>query len=156
MMTETGFRAPTVCSLVGITYRQLDYWARTGLITPSLQNASGSGTQRVYSFTDLVQLKMIRRLKDAGMSLPKIRSAMDTLRTHLGDDHNLADVTIVSEGDAIYAATSPDEVIDLVRRGQGVFAMAVGPLHAELEADVDELYPRGEVVALNPHIAEAT
>lgn len=154
-MTETGFRAPTVCSLVGITYRQLDYWARTGLITPSLQDASGSGTQRVYSFTDLVQLKMIRRLKDAGMSLPKIRSAMDTLRAHLGDDHNLADVTIVSEGDAIYAATSPDEVIDLVRRGQGVFAMAVGPLHAELEADVDELFPRGRVVALNP-IAEAT
>lgn len=156
MMTETGFRAPTVCSLVGITYRQLDYWARTGLITPSLQDASGSGTQRVYSFTDLVQLKMIRRLKDAGMSLPKIRTAMDTLRRHLGTDHNLADVTIVSEGDTIYAATSPDEVIDLVRRGQGVFAMAVGPLHAELEADVDELFPQGDVVALNPPIAEAT
>ena len=66
-MTQQGFRAPHVCSLVGITYRQLDYWARTELITPSMQQAHGSGSQRLYSFTDVVQLKMIRRLKDAGM-----------------------------------------------------------------------------------------
>jgi DNA-binding transcriptional MerR regulator len=155
-MTEAGFRAPTVCSLVEITYRQLDYWARTGLITPSLQDANGSGSQRLYSFTDLVQLKMIKRLKDAGMSLPKIRSAMETLRTHVGEHRSLADITIVADGSTIYAATSPDEVIDLVRRGQGVFAMAVGPLHAELEAEVDELYPSGDVVHLAPPVAEAT
>lgn len=153
-MTEAGFRAPTVCSLVDITYRQLDYWARTDLITPSLQAAKGSGSQRLYSFTDVIQLKMIKRLKDAGMSLPKIRSAMETLREHLGD--NLADVTIVADGASIYAATSPDEVIDLLRRGQGVFAMAVGPLREELEADVEELFPEGEVVAFVRPIAEAT
>ena len=73
---ELGYRAPQVCKLVGITYRQLDYWARTDLMVPALQRASGSGTQRLYSFTDVVQLKVIKRLLDAGMSLKKIRSAV--------------------------------------------------------------------------------
>ena len=154
-MTDHGFRAPEVCALVDITYRQLDYWARTDLITPSLASAKGSGSQRLYSFTDVVLLKMIKGLKDAGMSLPKIRTAMDTLRDHLGDDQPLTDVTIVAEGSSIYAATSPDEVIDVLRRGQGVFAMAVGPLREELEAEVEELFPEGEVVELRP-VAKAT
>jgi DNA-binding transcriptional MerR regulator len=155
-MTQSGFRAPTVCALVGITYRQLDYWARTDLITPSLQAAAGSGSQRLYSFTDVVQLKMIKRLKDAGMSLPKIRAAMETLRERLGEDRSLSDVTLVADGSTIYAATSPDEVIDVLRRGQGVFAMAVGPLREELEAEVEDLFPEGEVVALATPVAEAT
>ncbi|MEX1281377.1 MAG: MerR family transcriptional regulator [Acidimicrobiia bacterium] len=155
-MTQSGFRAPTVCALVGITYRQLDYWARTDLITPSLQAAAGSGSQRLYSFTDVVQLKMIKRLKDAGMSLPKIRAAMETLRERLGEDRSLSDVTLVADGSTIYAATSPDEVIDVLRRGQGVFAMAVGPLREELEAEVEDLFPEGEVVVLAAPVAEAT
>lgn len=153
-MTQQGFRAPHVCSLVGITYRQLDYWARTELITPSMQQAHGSGSQRLYSFTDVVQLKMIRRLKDAGMSLPKIRIAMETLREYLGEDRSLADVTLVADGSSIYAATSPNEIIDVLQRGQGVFAMAVGPLTQELEADVQELFPEGDVVELP--VARAT
>jgi DNA-binding transcriptional MerR regulator len=153
-MTQQGFRAPHVCSLVGITYRQLDYWARTELITPSMQQAHGSGSQRLYSFTDVVQLKMIRRLKDAGMSLPKIRIAMETLREYLGEDRGLADVTLVADGSSIYAATSPNEIIDVLQRGQGVFAMAVGPLTQELEADVQELFPEGDVVELP--VARAT
>jgi DNA-binding transcriptional MerR regulator len=153
-MTEQGFRAPHVCSLVGITYRQLDYWARTDLITPSMQQAHGSGSQRLYSFTDVVQLKMIKRLKDAGMSLPKIRLAMETLREYLGGDRSLADVTLVADGASIYAATSPNEIIDVLKRGQGVFAMAVGPLTEELEADVQELFPEGDVVELP--VAKAT
>lgn len=153
-MTEQGFRAPHVCSLVGITYRQLDYWARTDLITPSMRQANGSGSQRLYSFTDVVQLKMIKRLKDAGMSLPKIRMAMETLREHLGEHRSLTDVTLVADGSSIYAATSPDQIIDVLQRGQGVFAMAVGPLTEELEADVEELFPEGEVVSLP--VAKAT
>ena len=67
-MPVNGFRAPQVCKLVGITYRQLDYWARTNLIKPSLQHAHGSGSQRLYSFTDVVQLKVIKRLLDAGIA----------------------------------------------------------------------------------------
>lgn len=136
-----GFRAPQVCRLVGITYRQLDYWARTELLRPSLQDASGSGSQRLYSFTDLVQLKVIKRLLDAGMSLKRIRSAVEILRTQLATDQPLADVTLLSDGQTIYAAHSADEVVDVFRRGQGVFGIAVGPVQEEVAGAVVELPP---------------
>ncbi len=116
-----GYRAPQVCNLVGISYRQLDYWARTGLITPSIQTAHGSGTQRRYSFTDIVQLKVVKRLLDAGMSLKRIRSAMEILRVQLESDAPLADVTLLSDGTTIYAAHSPDEVVDVFRPRPGRF-----------------------------------
>lgn len=136
-----GYRAPQVCRLVGITYRQLDYWARTDLIRPSLQEASGSGSQRLYSFPDLVQLKVIKRLLDAGMSLKKIRSAVEILKDQLASDRPLEDVTLLSDGQTIYAAHSPDEVVDVFRRGQGVFGIAVGPVQEEVEGDIHELFP---------------
>lgn len=136
-----GYRAPQVCSLVDITYRQLDYWARTGLLRPSLQQAQGSGSQRLYSFTDVVQLKVIKRLLDAGMSLKKIRSAVEILRQQLASDRPLADVTLLSDGHTIYAATSPDEVVDVFRRGQGVFGIAVGPVQEEVEGAIHQLFP---------------
>ncbi|NND85005.1 MAG: MerR family transcriptional regulator [Acidimicrobiia bacterium] len=156
-MSEQGFRAPTVCNLVGITYRQLDYWARTGLITPSIQAASGSGSQRLYAFTDVVQLKVIKRLRDAGMSLPKIRAAMESLAEQLNTKTPLSDVTVLVDGSGIFAATSPTEVFDVLQRGQGVFGIAVGPLRQELEADVADLFPTepAEVVALPERRAEA-
>lgn len=156
-MSEQGFRAPMVCNLVGITYRQLDYWARTGLITPSIQEAAGSGSQRLYSFTDVVQLKVIKRLRDAGMSLPKIRAAMAALSEQLGSDTPLSDVTVLVDGSSIFAAASPTEVFDVLQRGQGVFGIAVGPLRQELEADVADLFPPepAEVVALGARRAEA-
>lgn len=138
---EQGYRAPQVCKVVGITYRQLDYWARTDLLTPSLQNAAGSGSQRLYSFTDVVQLKVIKRLLDAGMSLKKIREAVENLRVALESDRPLMDVTLLSDGASIYAAHSPDEVVDVFRRGQGVFGIAVGPVQKELEGDLLELFP---------------
>ena len=118
-----GYRAPQVCSLVGITYRQLDYWARTNLLRPSLQSAQGSGSQRLYSFTDVVQLKVIKRLLDAGMSLKKIRDAVENLREELESDRPLMDVTLLSDGSSIYAAHSADEVVDVFRKGQGVFGI---------------------------------
>jgi DNA-binding transcriptional MerR regulator len=140
-VTDQGYRAPQVCKLVGITYRQLDYWARTGLLTPSLQPASGSGSQRRYSFGDIVQLKVVKRLLDAGMSLKKIRQAMDILRGELDSDQPLADVTLLSDGVSIYAAHSATEVVDVFRGGQGVFGIAVGPVQQELEGDITELFP---------------
>jgi DNA-binding transcriptional MerR regulator len=140
-ITIDGYRAPQVCNLVGISYRQLDYWARTGLIRPSVQGARGSGTQRLYSFTDIVQLKVVKRLLDAGMSLKRIRSAMDILRAQLDSDAPLADVTLLSDGTTIYAAHSPDEVVDVFRRGQGVFGIAVGPVQEELEGEILRLFP---------------
>ena len=138
---DTGYRAPQVCSLVGITYRQLDYWARTGLIKPSIQTAHGSGTQRRYSFTDIVQLKVVKRLLDAGMSLKKIRSAMTILREQLDSNSPLSDVTLLSDGATIFAAHSADEVVDVFQKGQGVFGIAVGPVQAELEGEIHKLFP---------------
>ena len=139
--TTRGYRAPQVCKIVGITYRQLDYWARTDLITPSLQTAHGSGSQRRYAFTDVVQLKVVKRLLDAGMSLKKIRQAMDILRDQLQSESPLTDVTLLSDGNTIYAAHSPEEVVDVFQRGQGVFGIAVGPVQEELEGEIHRLYP---------------
>lgn len=141
MTNEQGFRAPDVCRLVGISYRQLDYWARTDLITPSLQDAQGSGTQREYSFTDVVQLRVVKNLLDAGMSLKKIRQAMEILRDRLESDNPLSEVTLISDGQTIYAAHSDQEVVDLFRGGQGVFGIAVGPVQEQLEGEILELYP---------------
>ena len=138
---DQGYRAPQVCNLVGITYRQLDYWARTDLLRPSLQSAQGSGSQRRYSFSDIVQLKVVKRLLDAGMSLKKIRSAIEILRQQLASDRPLGDVTLLSDGQTIYAAQSPDELIDVFRRGQGVFGIALGPVQEELEGDLHQLFP---------------
>ena len=141
-------RCPQVCTIVGITYRQLDYWARTGLLTPSLQSAKGSGSQRLYSFGDIVQLRVVKRLLDAGMSLKKIRQAMDILREQLRSARPLADVTLLSDGTTIYAAHSADEVVDVFRRGQGVFGIAVGPVQAEMEGEIHRLFPDEPAVAL--------
>lgn len=140
-MNDQGYRAPQVCSLVGITYRQLDYWARTDLLRPSIQSASGSGSQRLYSFTDIVQLKVVKRLLDAGMSLKKIRQAILILREQLRSERPLTDVTLLSDGTTIYAAHSADEVVDVFQRGQGVFGIAVGPVQEELEGEILELIP---------------
>ena len=140
-----GYRAPLVCKLVGISYRQLDYWARTNLIKPSVQDAKGSGSQRLYSFSDVVQLKVIKRLLDAGMSLKKIRQAVAILRQQLQSERPLADVTLLSDGQTIYAAHSADEVFDVLQRGQGVFVIAVRPAQTELEGDLHDLYPERDV-----------
>ena len=139
--TIDGYRAPQVCDLVGISYRQLDYWARTGLITPSVQQATGSGSQRLYSFSDIVQLKVVKRLLDAGMSLKKIRKAMDILSAELASESPLTDVTLLSDGTTIYAAHSASEVVDVFKGGQGVFGIAVGPVESELVGEIHRLYP---------------
>ncbi|MBI5158040.1 MAG: MerR family transcriptional regulator [Acidimicrobiia bacterium] len=146
MTTDHGYRAPQVCNIVGITYRQLDYWARTDLLRPSLASAQGSGSQRLYSFGDIVQLRVVKRLLDAGMSLKKIRQAMDLLREQLNSETPLADVTLLSDGNTIYAAHSADEVVDVFRRGQGVFGIAVGPVQAEMEGEIHRLFPEEVVV----------
>ena len=142
MKDVQGYRAPQVCKIVGITYRQLDYWARTGLLKPSIQTAKGSGSQRLYSFGDVVQLRVVKRLLDAGMSLNKIRQAIKILRGRMDTTADpLADVTLLSDGKTIYAAHSADEVFDVFRRGQGVFGIAVGPVQAELEGQIHQLFP---------------
>ena len=143
---EKGYRAPQVCRMVGITYRQLDYWARTGFMVPSLQQARGSGSQRLYSFADLVQLKVIKRLLDAGMDLRRIRSAFGALSNQMSSwSWEDGEVTLASDGASIYALKSPEQVIDLLQKGQGVFGVALGPLVEEVAGEVHQLDRASEV-----------
>ena len=134
---ELGFRGPQVCSIVGITYRQLDYWARTDLVRPSITDAKGSGTQRTYSFSDLVRLKVVKSLLDAGVKLQTARKAIDYLREDLGDDW--ATANLVLDGTNSVLARTDDALIDLVRRGQGVLNIVpLGHVMEELDAGVRE------------------
>jgi DNA-binding transcriptional MerR regulator len=134
MAQDDGFRGPQACAIVGITYRQLDYWARTGLVRPELRDAQGSGTQRLYSFKNLVHLRVIKNLLDAGVALPKIRKAIqyiaDELRTPLEN------ITLMSDGNNIYAATSDNEIVDLLKKGQGVFGIALGRVFDDLRGAI--------------------
>jgi DNA-binding transcriptional MerR regulator len=134
---DVGYRGPVACHAAGITYRQLDYWARTGLVEPTIRTATGSGSQRLYSFRDVLVLKIVKRLLDTGVSLQQIRSAVDHLRAR--GVHDLAGITLMSDGASVYECTSPDEVVDLVQGGQGVFGIAVGRVWREVEADLVEL-----------------
>ncbi|MFD1858535.1 MerR family transcriptional regulator [Aeromicrobium camelliae] len=134
---DTGFRGPTACNAAGITYRQLDYWARTGLVVPTIRSATGSGTARLYSFKDILLLKIIKRLLDAGVSLQQIRTAIDHLRERGTDD--LTQVTLMSDGASVYECRSADEVIDLLQGGQGVFGIAIGGVWREIEGTLHEL-----------------
>ena len=132
-MSEQGFRVPEVIRIVGITYRQLDYWARTELVTPSIRDARGSGTQRLYSFQDLVTLRVIKSLLDTGVSLQRVRKAVDHLQSM---ERPIAGVTLMSDGNGVYEAHSPEAVIDLLQSGQGVFAIAIDKVWDDLEVRV--------------------
>ncbi|HZQ28091.1 MAG TPA: MerR family transcriptional regulator [Acidimicrobiales bacterium] len=139
MADETGFRGPQVCSIAGITYRQLDYWARTNLLKPSLADARGSGTQRVYSYTDLLKLKVIKRLLDEGLSLQKARSAIKALE-ETGNDP--ATASLVLNGPNSLLVSSDGQILDLLRGGQGVLNIVpLGAVVEELQAAILELRP---------------
>src|SRR6201991_1677731 len=120
---DIGYRGPTACAAGGITYRQLDYWARTGLVEPTIRAAQGSGSQRLYSFRDILVLKVVKRLLDTGVSLQNIRLAVDHLRRRGVAD--LARITLFSDGTTVYECSSPEEGVDLLQGGQGVFGIAV-------------------------------
>jgi DNA-binding transcriptional MerR regulator len=132
-----GYRGPTACAAAGITYRQLDYWARTGLVVPTIRSASGSGSQRLYSFKDILVLKVVKRLLDTGVSLQNIRTAVDHLRARGVDD--LAGITLLSDGVTVYECHSSEEVVDLLRGGQGVFGIAVSGAWRELVGSLANL-----------------
>lgn len=135
--TETGYRGPAVCRALGITYRQLDYWDRIGLVSPSIRSAKGSGSQRLYAFRDVLVLKVVKRLLDTGVSLQQIRVAIAQLTEYGVED--LSAVTLMSDGASVYLCTSNDEVIDLIQGGQGVFGIAVGKVWREVEGELSEL-----------------
>jgi DNA-binding transcriptional MerR regulator len=134
---DLGYRGPTACAVAGITYRQLDYWARTDLVVPSIRGASGSGSQRLYSFRDIVVLKIVKELLATGVSLQNVRAAVAHLRQSGTAD--VANVTLVSDGQRVYECTSADEVYDLLQGGQGVFGIALGRAAREVEGSLAEL-----------------
>ena len=134
---DVGYRGPIAYAVAGITYRQLDYWARTGLVVPSVRDASGSGTQRLYSFRDIVVLKVVKRLLDAGVSLQNIRKAIETLRQWGEED--LATMTLISDGTTVYECRSAEEVVDLLQGGQGVFGIAISGAFKEIQGSLAEL-----------------
>jgi DNA-binding transcriptional MerR regulator len=134
-MSEQGFRGPQVCTIVGITYRQLDYWARTDLVRPSVCDAAGSGTQRLYSYRDLVELKVVKRLLDAGISLQAARKAIEYLRDQLGED--VASAHLVLDGSRTVLVSTGDQIVDLLRNGQGVLNIVpLGPVVDDLEVSL--------------------
>lgn len=133
----SGYRGAIAARAAGISYRQLDYWARTGLVEPTVRGAAGSGSQRLYGFRDILVLKLVKRLLDTGISLQQIRTAVEQLRKEGVND--LAQTTLMSDGASVYLCTSNDEVIDLVGRGQGVFGIAVGKVLREVETSLVEL-----------------
>lgn len=132
----SGYRVPIACQVAGITYRQLDYWARTGLVVPSIRNAAGSGSQRLYSFKDILVLKIVKRLLDTGISLQNIRKAVDQIRSRGVAD--LANITLASDGRTIFECTSNEEVVDLLNGGQGMFGIGIGGAMRELTGSISE------------------
>lgn len=132
-----GYRGAVAARAAGITYRQLDYWARTALVEPTVRGAAGSGSQRLYGFRDILVLKLVKRLLDTGISLQQIRTAINQLRE--AGINDLAQTTLMSDGASVYLCTSNDEVIDLVSRGQGVFGIAVGKVLREVENSLVDL-----------------
>ncbi len=155
-MAEEGFRGPQVCSIVGISYRQLDYWARTNLLRPSISEARGSGTQRLYSYRDLLELKVIKRLLDAGVSLQSARRAIDVLRQS-GED--VATANLVLNGSQSLLAHSGEEIVDLLKGGQGVLnVVALAGVVEELDAAIHEISPQrgaGADGAVGDEVAQA-
>jgi DNA-binding transcriptional MerR regulator len=134
---QVGYRGATACVAAGITYRQLDYWARTGLVEPSIKSATGSGSQRLYGFRDILVLKIVKRLLDTGVSLQNIRTAVEHLRK--SGITELESMTLMSDGSSIYECASADDIIDLLQGGQGVFGIAISKVWTEVEGSLATL-----------------
>ena len=147
-----GFSGRRTAEIVGITYRQLDYWARTDLVRPSLADANGSGSRRLYSYTDLLELKVIKSLLDAGIRLESVREAFSYMRDHLGEDVTTANLVI--RGSSVLVSTD-EELVDVVKQGQGVLnVLPLGSVKEQVDAAIVELRPIAEEVgAVEPDVS---
>ncbi len=139
-MAEQGFSGKRTAEIVGITYRQLDYWARTDLVRPTLADASGSGSRRRYSYRDLLELKVIKSLLDSGIRLEQVRKVFAYLRNHLGED--VASANLVIDGSNSVVVNTGKELIDLLQNGQGVLnVLPLAGVKEEVDAAIVSLYP---------------
>lgn len=138
--TDLGFSGKKAAEIVGISYRQLDYWARTDLVRPSVTDASGSGSRRRYGYTDLLELKVIKSLLDAGIRLENVREIFRYLRDILGQDVTSANLVI--SGSSSVVIQSDGELIDLIHKGQGVLnILPLSGVRTEMDARIRELRP---------------
>jgi len=135
-----------VCNIVDLSYRQLDYYDRTDIVKPSINNGLGYGSRRMYSFDDLLKLKVIKRLLEAGVSLQKIRKAKKYIEENTGKENGLLDVTLISDGESVYACNSDKDIIDTLKSGQGVFGIALGRVYEDLRGDIDRHFNIAPVV----------
>jgi DNA-binding transcriptional MerR regulator len=139
---HVGYGGKKAAEIVGISYRQLDYWARTDLVRPSLTDAAGSGSRRKYSYQDLLELKVVKSLLDAGINLKLVREVFTYLRDELGEDP--ASANLVISGDQTILTRDGDEMIDLVRRGQGVLnILPLAGVVEDVDASIHQLFPDG-------------
>ena len=142
-----GYSGAKAAEIVGITYRQLDYWARTDLVRPSLVDATGSGSRRQYSYRDLLELRVIKSLLDAGIKLESVREVFSYLRENLGEDVTTANLVI--QGNQAVLVRDGGELIDLVKRGQGVLnVLPMAHVVDELETRIVELRPQSPAAAV--------
>lgn len=126
-----GYRGTVASKVAGITYRQLDYWARKQIVEPSITPSHGSGSRRLYSFKDVVILAVSKRLLDAGVNLQNVTAAIGFLSRRT--TAQLADVTIMCDGQQVYECTTSEQMLDLLRSGKAVFGVSVGSLWHEID-----------------------
>jgi len=134
------YSSKQVCKIIGLTYRQLDYYDRTDFVKPSINNAKGYGSRRMYSFDDLLKLKVIKKLLEAGVSLQKIRKAKKYLEENNGKNNTMQNVTLISDGETVYACNSDKDIIDTLKSGQGVFGIALGKVYEDLKGDIKKYF----------------
>lgn len=132
------YSSAEVCKIINITYKQLDYYDRTDFIKPSISGAGGYGTRRMYSFNDLMKLKVIKKLLEAGISLQKLRKTKRYLEHYSNGDDSLLEVTLISDGNTVYACDSDKAIIDTLKTGQGVFGIALGKVYIDLNGDIEK------------------
>ena len=140
--SDQGYPGKRAAEIAGITYRQLDYWARTDLVRPSLVRATGSGSRRRYSYRDLLELRAVKSLLDAGIRLELVREVFTYLTQHLDED--VTRVNLVISGSSVMVRTGEDEIVDLIRHGQGVLnILPLAGVRDQVDARIVELYPEG-------------
>lgn len=140
-MNEAGFSGPQTANIVGISYRQLDYWTRTDLVRSSISDAAGSGSRRVYSYSDLLEIKVVKRLLDSGIRLEVVRKVFDYITDQLGAD--VATASLVISGTSCVLVNSGEELWDVTQSGQGVFntVMPLAPVKSDIDDTIVALYP---------------
>lgn len=152
-MIQQGFSGKRTAEIVDITYRQLDYWARTDLVRPSMAEAAGSGSRRLYSYRDLLELKVIKSLLDAGIRLEQVRKVFAYMRNSLGED--VASANLVIDGSRSVLVSSGEELIDLLQNGQGVLnVLPLAGVKEEVDSRIVSLFP--EIASeILPHLPAA-